>query len=421
MDQESDQVSLTSSSDSTTELALDIAQTSKSIDSKNDCTGNNQEEENRSSDSDDETDFYDLSPVELAEALNEARSSESQGSIISGLEKLVLQQRLELAIELRRLQYSRTLTDSRNRLEQLFNSRNQPINNPTAINESTSTEPSQVPITIVPFRSETIQNEISALRNQQRVSSVLSTSREAIESTLTNLLRRRQPTTTTTEIQPQPINSNNTPQVAPTTNYFAIEQIAREQVLTDISNLVNQQLVSSILRSDFRSTLEDRILDRLSRSGTDGQRTRQLVQEATRLTPRVTPRSEITGASRAQFANAREVRELKDELSEMKNLLKLSLEMQMDMQRAFKQEISALISNTFVDSASARLVNTSRVCQEGHCVICTEKEVDSVFYQCGHMCTCYMCSVNLKQKNHNCPVCRAPINDILRVFKANLD
>lgn len=51
------------------------------------------------------------------------------------------------------------------------------------------------------------------------------------------------------------------------------------------------------------------------------------------------------------------------------------------------------------------------------CVICSNA-VDSVLYRCGHMCVCNLCARHLKVGNQCCPLCRAPIDDIVRVYSA---
>ena len=53
-----------------------------------------------------------------------------------------------------------------------------------------------------------------------------------------------------------------------------------------------------------------------------------------------------------------------------------------------------------------------------HCLICLDATADTVLYQCGHLCMCYTCGLQLKNRGSNCPVCRAPIKDIMRVFKS---
>lgn len=51
----------------------------------------------------------------------------------------------------------------------------------------------------------------------------------------------------------------------------------------------------------------------------------------------------------------------------------------------------------------------------GPCVICSQ-QVDSVLYRCGHMCVCGLCARQLKAQDQWCPMCRAPIEDIVRVY-----
>lgn len=39
----------------------------------------------------------------------------------------------------------------------------------------------------------------------------------------------------------------------------------------------------------------------------------------------------------------------------------------------------------------------------GLCVVCLERETDTVFPACGHMCACSRCSAALRR----CPICRS--------------
>jgi hypothetical protein len=54
----------------------------------------------------------------------------------------------------------------------------------------------------------------------------------------------------------------------------------------------------------------------------------------------------------------------------------------------------------------------------GACVVCTTSEVDTVFYRCGHLATCARCAHNLRRRRANCPICRAPVRDVMQVFLA---
>ena len=52
------------------------------------------------------------------------------------------------------------------------------------------------------------------------------------------------------------------------------------------------------------------------------------------------------------------------------------------------------------------------------CVVCYESEVDCVLYSCGHMCMCFQCAVNQWSRAGECPVCRQPIRDVIRTYRA---
>lgn len=56
---------------------------------------------------------------------------------------------------------------------------------------------------------------------------------------------------------------------------------------------------------------------------------------------------------------------------------------------------------------------------ENECAVCMESDVDCVLYTCGHMCLCYACAIELKNRtNSECPICRKTISDVIRTFKA---
>ena len=74
-----------------------------------------------------------------------------------------------------------------------------------------------------------------------------------------------------------------------------------------------------------------------------------------------------------------------------------------------------------VDGHDTSGVPLSRVVRDGRCLVCLDRRVDTVFYQCGHMCVCYPCGMELRARDSNCLMCRAPIRDAIRVYTASAD
>ena len=122
-----------------------------------------------------------------------------------------------------------------------------------------------------------------------------------------------------------------------------------------------------------------------------------------------------------------------------------SFELLLSMQRRLEQQVSASLrqpsgeqsedegdgtrSTTLATVAKAREVldGASKKPRRpasfrlGTCIVCCEAEVATVFYRCGHMCACAGCAHNLKQRRAQCPVCRAPIRDVVQAFLAGRD
>ncbi len=95
--------------------------------------------------------------------------------------------------------------------------------------------------------------------------------------------------------------------------------------------------------------------------------------------------------------------------------------MQMDMQRSLRQEVSSAIAN----NSSTIMTTASQPTNAGHCTVCLTAIADTVLYRCGHLCVCYMCGLNLRETTATtgvkCPICRAPVDDILRVYRSSRD
>jgi len=51
------------------------------------------------------------------------------------------------------------------------------------------------------------------------------------------------------------------------------------------------------------------------------------------------------------------------------------------------------------------------------CSVCFDSPAVAVLYRCGHQCACLQCAYYMRQERLGCPLCRAPIEDVVRVYK----
>lgn len=244
-----------------------------------------------------------------------------------------------------------------------------------------------------------------------------------------------------------------------------MNQFYHEQFIAEVSDLIHRQLVTSTLNGGFRDVLERRMRRHVERSGIDGTR----VQEQVRQLPRSTIHMRndffdlgiMSGAAevdadgladvedgqldnmsvisataavtvphaytQSNVAVNRELQSVKCEIQELKSLMRLSFDLQLDIQRSIRQEVAAALNNIAggasnlqfpaAAAAAAAAVGGQGAPSNGQCLVCVDEQVDTVLYRCGHLCLCHACAMRLRQAGAHCPVCRAPIVDITKIYR----
>ncbi|VFQ71927.1 unnamed protein product [Cuscuta campestris] len=104
--------------------------------------------------------------------------------------------------------------------------------------------------------------------------------------------------------------------------------------------------------------------------------------------------------------------QLHQEIFQVKRSIKSCMNMQKKLQRSIKHEVSAVLTQP--GQKRGRGSGGNKRTRKGNCCICGDSKIDSLLYRCGHMCTCFGCAHQLKSDDQNCPICRAPILDIVR-------
>ncbi|KAK4741895.1 hypothetical protein SAY87_025483 [Trapa incisa] len=113
---------------------------------------------------------------------------------------------------------------------------------------------------------------------------------------------------------------------------------------------------------------------------------------------------------------------LHQRMDDMQRMLEACMDMQLDLQRSVKQEVSAALNRSTPSSGNNNLTAAAEDDSNGEqvrksvCCICHDSRIDSLLYRCGHMCACSKCANSLLQSQGKCPMCQAPVLDAIRAY-----
>ncbi|KAK8596197.1 hypothetical protein V6N12_064696 [Hibiscus sabdariffa] len=115
---------------------------------------------------------------------------------------------------------------------------------------------------------------------------------------------------------------------------------------------------------------------------------------------------------------------LQQRMNNMQRMLGACMEMQLELQRTIRQEVSAAMNHSsssqaagvMDDSSSKKNAHNWDNVRKGICCICSKGNIDSLLYRCGHMCACSKCANELFQHGAKCPMCRAPVIEVIRAY-----
>ncbi|XP_019181669.1 PREDICTED: uncharacterized protein LOC109176729 [Ipomoea nil] len=115
---------------------------------------------------------------------------------------------------------------------------------------------------------------------------------------------------------------------------------------------------------------------------------------------------------------------LQQQMNTMQKMVETCMDMQIELQNSVQNEVFAALNHYSVSKDGNAACEDNLVKDEpkwdnvrkGICCLCCTSSIDSLLYRCGHMCTCSECAEKLVQEHGKCPMCEAPVAEMIQAY-----